>query len=558
MNSLLGTIAEANSEETCRRIVDALDALRIGVAIYDNDDRLSYYNEHFRYIFRSFGFYDSLVGCEFRELLHCKLNAGEIAGPHVVADPEGWIERRLARRRDPSAGPIEERLTDGRWIRISERPLENGGTISIYTDITGSKAGNLGLEDAVESGSDALAFWDQNDRLVLRNSAYVELFRLLDVEVVPGVACKAVLDSAARHIFDTGQRDPESWSAERQRLHLLPQHQETWQHRDGRWFLVDEHRARDGGVVTRLSDVTAIRENELAMIERGTSLAGTVHQLEMSKHIFERQAAEHVEALEELARTKAEVEEASKSRSRFLSIISHELRTPMNAIIGFSEILKKEMLGPLGSTKYVEYADDIFSSAHHLLSLINDLLDMSKVDAGNWRLKKNPVDVGEFVRACCRLIAEQAAVRAMTLEVDTPEEQVIARFDERAVRQVLLNLLSNAIKFTSDGGRLCVRAAVERDALVISVADDGVGISPEDQTRVFDPFEQGENSLDRTHEGTGLGLALCKSLVELHGGNIGLESEVGHGTTITFHIPQDETDPETGETTDETPLANAG
>ena len=557
MNSLLGTLTEANSEDTCRRIVDALDALRIGVAIYDKGDRLTYYNEHFRYIFRSFGFYDSLIGSEFRDLLNCKLNAGEIAGHHVVADPEGWIERRLERRRNPDAGPIEERLTDGRWIRISERPLKNGGTISIYTDITSSKAGSLGLEDAVESGADALAFWDQNDRLVLRNSAFVELFKLLDVDMVPGVSCRSALNSAARHIFDTGRSDPESWSEERYRLHLLPQHQETWQHCDGRWFLVDEHRTRDGGIVTRLSDVSAIRENELAMIERGTTLAGTVHQLEMSKHIFERQAAEHVEMLEELTRAKAAVEAASKSRSRFLSIISHELRTPMNAIIGFSEILKKELLGPLGNSKYVEYADDIFSSAQHLLSLINDLLDMSKVDAGKWRLKKNPVDVGAFVRSCCRLIAEQAAVHAMTVEIDAPEDRVIARFDERAVRQVLLNLLSNAIKFTADGGRLRVRASVEPETMVISVSDDGVGISPEDQSRVFDPFEQGENSLDRTHEGTGLGLALCKSLVELHGGTIVLESESGHGTTITFHIPQDSTDTEAREI-DAAPLAKTG
>ena len=133
------------------------------------------------------------------------------------------------------------------------------------------------------------------------------------------------------------------------------------------------------------------------MIERGTTLAGTVHQLEMSKWIFERQAAEHVEALEELSRAKAAVKEASASRSQFLSIISHELRTPMNAIIGFSEILKWELLGPLGTEKYVEDADVIYSSARHLLSLINDLLDMSKVDAGKWQLKRNQIDVSAFI-----------------------------------------------------------------------------------------------------------------------------------------------------------------
>ena len=434
------------------------------------------------------------------------------------------------------------------WIRISERTLKDGGTISVHTDITESMAGTLGLQEAVEGGADALAFWDQNDRLVLRNSAFVELFSIFDEDVVPGVRCKSILDNAARHLFETAENDPENWSAQRHKLHLSPQHQETWQHRDGRWFLVDEHRSRDGGVVTRLSDVSSIKENELAMIERGTTLASTVHQLEMSKWIFERQAAEHVEALEELARTKAAVEEASASRSRFLSVVSHELRTPMNAIIGFSEILQKELLGPLGTEKYVEYANDIFSSAQHLLSLINDLLDMSKVDAGKWRLKTNNIDVGDFIRSCCRLIAEQAISRRMKVDIDVPEARVVARVDERAIRQVLLNLLSNAIKFTGDGGQLRVAAAVDGDMLMVSVSDNGVGISAEDQLRVFRPFEQGENNLDRTHEGTGLGLALCKSLAELHHGYIELESEVGHGTTITFYIPQDTRDADFSET----------
>lgn len=541
MNSLLESFTGTSSDDACRRIVDALDSLRIGVAVYDNADRLTYYNTHFRYIFRSFGFLDNLTGIEFRELLMCKLNAGEIAGPHVVADPEGWIERRLARRRDPGAGPIEERLTDGRWIRISERTLKDGGTISVYTDITETKAGTLGLQDAVEGGSDALAFWDQKDRLVLRNSAFVDLFGGSPDDVKPGMSCKALLSLAARQIFQTEEATSEDWSAERYELHRLPQHQEVWQHRDGRWFLVDEHRSRDGGVVMRLSDVSAIKENELAMIERGTTLAGTVHQLEMSKWIFERQAAEHVEALEELARAKAAVEAASASRSQFLSIISHELRTPMNAIIGFSEILKKELLGPMGTEKYVEYVGDIYSSALHLLSLINDLLDMSKVDAGKWHLKRNTIDVSEFVRSCCRIIAEQASSHDMKIDIDVPEERVLAKVDERAIRQVLLNLLSNAIKFTGEGGQLRVAAAMEGEMLRISVSDDGVGISPQDQARVFRPLEQGENNLDRTHEGTGLGLALSKSLVELHRGHIELESEEGRGTTITFYIPQHDT-----------------
>jgi hypothetical protein len=150
MSSLLDSFVDTGSDDACRWIVDALDSLRIGVAIYNSADRLTYYNKHFQYIFRSFDILDNLTGIAFRDLLLRKLNAGEIAGQNVVSDPEGWIERRLARRRDPGAGPIEERLADGRWIRISERTLKDGGTISVYTDITESKAGSIGLQEAVE------------------------------------------------------------------------------------------------------------------------------------------------------------------------------------------------------------------------------------------------------------------------------------------------------------------------------------------------------------------------------------------------------------------------
>jgi len=236
MSPTSGSFANTSSDDACRRIVDALDALRIGVAMYDRDDRLTYYNTHFQYIFRSFGLLDDLIGIEFRELLMCKLNAGEIAGPHVVADPEGWIERQLARRRNPTHGPIEERLTDGRWIRISERTLKDAGTISIYTDITGAKSDSQVFEDAVEGSADALAFWDQNDRLGLRNSAFIELFSVVDDDVAPATLCQDVFDVAARHLFDTEGDDPASWVAERHKT--LPAAAASRSLAPSRWPLV--------------------------------------------------------------------------------------------------------------------------------------------------------------------------------------------------------------------------------------------------------------------------------------------------------------------------------
>lgn len=537
---LANNLPHLESDADYKSIVSAFDKLRVAIAIFDENDRLTYCNMHFRYIFLSFKALGQIVGMSYGDLLRCKIANNEIAGAEIVEDPERWIANRLTLRRRPMPEPFDERLTDGRWIRISERMLESGSTIRMYTDVTASKVSEYRFLSAVEDSQDALAFWDQRDKLIMHNNAFEALFSAPEMNLLPGVSCAEVLRVAGIYHFHIDD-EPEDWIQERLRRHRLPDHREMWRHRDGRWFLVNEHRSRDGGIVTRLSDVTEVKENELAMIERGTTLSGTVHQLEMSKTMFEKQSAEHVQALEKLAIAKAELEAANASRSRFLSIISHELRTPMNAIIGFSEILKNEMLGPIGTRKYVEYAGDIVASGQHLLSLINDLLDMSKVEAGKWQLNRSEVDVEALVRSCARLMSEQAASGNIVIDLNFLNTQHPVRIDERAIRQVLLNLLSNALKFTGKAGTVRIETAIDDAFLKIAVIDNGVGIHDRDLARVFKPFEQGENNLNRTHEGTGLGLSLCKSLVELHGGTIHLDSHEGEGTMVAFSLPLDYT-----------------
>ncbi len=491
----------------------------------------------FSHIFVSFQTLGSLKDVSYRDLLYCRLENGEIAGSQAITDPEEWVAHKLELRRNPSLAPCEERLSDGRWIRINERALKEGGTIRLYTDITAAKADQFRALGAIENSMDALAFWDQSDHLIMRNDAFDALFATPDKPLRLEMSFVELLAIAAEHHFYIGEDEPAQWTSKKLELHRLPDHREVWRHRDGRWFLVYEHRSRDGGIVMRLSDVTEMQENERALIERGTTMTSTVHELEMSKSVYERQSIEYVHALEELALAKSELEYANASRSRFLSIVSHELRTPMNAIIGFSEILEKELLGPLGNRKYKEYANDIFASGQHLLSLINDFLDMSKVEAGKWRISRGPTDIDSLVRSCCRLMSEQALAVGATIEISVTDGLDKVYIDNRAIRQVLLNLLSNALKFTNQNGLVRVGAWSDGQNLVIEVADNGVGIQACDLSRVFQPFEQGENNLSRTHEGTGLGLSLCKSLVELHNGTIGIDSSEGHGTTVTFQLP---------------------
>jgi signal transduction histidine kinase len=248
-------------------------------------------------------------------------------------------------------------------------------------------------------------------------------------------------------------------------------------------------------------------------------------------------------ALEDKSR---QLEAANRHKSEFLANMSHELRTPLNAIIGFSEVLAEQMFGDVNA-KQMEYLQDIHSSGQHLLSLINDVLDLSKIEAGKMDLDLSCFDLGLLLEHSATLVRERAQRHGLTLELEVGDglDEWVA--DARKVKQVVVNLLSNAVKFTPNGGRVNVRArhlnGVDGRAgewAEVSVSDTGVGIAPEDRALVFEEFRQAGGDVLRKAEGTGLGLALVKRFVELHGGTISLDSEPGHGSTFRFVLPQHE------------------
>ncbi|MEO6338441.1 MAG: HAMP domain-containing sensor histidine kinase, partial [Caulobacteraceae bacterium] len=238
---------------------------------------------------------------------------------------------------------------------------------------------------------------------------------------------------------------------------------------------------------------------------------------------------------------KTRAEGANRAKSDFLANMSHELRTPLNAIIGFSEMMSSEIYGPLGSPRYKEYSHDILSSGQHLLAVINDILDMSKIEAGKLQLRFQAVDVLDVAEDAVRLVrdkADEAGLRLIcTVSPTLPE----VKADYRALKQILLNLLSNAVKFTPRGGEVTVSAEVAHDPsgdrVRVEVRDTGIGISKEDLARLARPFEQVETQFAKTQQGTGLGLALVKSLVEMHGGAFSLVSEPGRGAIAAFSLP---------------------
>ncbi|MFN4355945.1 ATP-binding protein [Parvibaculum sp.] len=228
---------------------------------------------------------------------------------------------------------------------------------------------------------------------------------------------------------------------------------------------------------------------------------------------------------------------ASRSKSEFLANMSHELRTPLNAIIGFSEALERELFGPIGSPRYREYAEDIHDSGVHLLSLINDILDLSKIEAGHFKLHEDDTDLNHVICAATRIVRHRAQQSNIEIELSLPQPPIALVADERALKQVLINLVSNAVKFSPDGSLVRIESQIRPDCLRISVVDVGSGIAPEDIPRALTPFTQLDGSLSRTHEGTGLGLPLAKHLTELHGGELRIESKLGEGTAVHIDLP---------------------
>jgi two-component system cell cycle sensor histidine kinase PleC len=383
------------------------------------------------------------------------------------------------------------------------------------------------LRDAIESVSEAFVLWDRNGRLLMSNKNYRSFFRLEPQVLKPGIE-REELEALAR--LAVRQEYPALGGRKGVREAELV---------DGRWVQISERTTAEGGLVVTAADITALKAQEEARRINEDELRRVVSNLERSQ-----------EQLSELARKyeteKLRAEGANQAKSEFLANMSHELRTPLNAINGFSEIMIAEMYGPLGDARYKGYAQDILNSGQHLLALISDILDMSKIEAGKMSLRFEPLSLEEVAEDALRLVRDRAESAGLALRLDFDDLPEVEA-DYRAVKQVLLNLLSNAVKFTPRGGRVTVRAELRDDPMGqrvrISVQDTGIGITPDDLARLAKPFAQIESQHAKTQQGTGLGLALTKALVEMHGGLLDLRSAPGQGTSAIFSLPVRQTDP---------------
>jgi len=361
------------------------------------------------------------------------------------------------------------------------------------------------LSDAIESFSDGFSLFDRDDRLVMCNQEFRRMHPLAADKLVPGIEFERIV----RAHIDNGQipealGQEDEWVKRRMRVHRNPVEDFEVNFADGRWLRISERRTGDGGCVSIRSDITALKQRQ-----------------------------------EDLSSQQQRADSANKAKTDFLLTMSHELRTPLNAIMGFSEVMKQQLRGPLGDVRYVDYANDIYNSASHLLAVINNILDISRIEAGRLELDEQAVVISDEIDKAMRQLEEEARGADVKLASDIEQDLPLLLGDAHKIQQIVINLVGNAVRYMSDSGKVTVRAHRQTEGgIVLKVEDDGAGMSAEDVERVISPFVRLSNPMVRAHDGTGLGLPLVKALVELHGGEFTLTSEIGEGTTGTAIFPK--------------------
>ena len=449
------------------------------------------------------------------EMPQLRTTPGQEAVNRVAAADRHIVLRALANA--AAGGPFEAAFrvprADGgyTWIDARGRGFGEGRIIGVALDMTQDRlaqhrvqTAESRLRDAIESLSEAFAIWDRNDRLLLCNRNYGEMFGVPAAELKPGASREEITKIIRKGVKQELPPAGGKFEAEM---------------KDGRWVQVCERRTTEGGAVVTGSDTTTLKRQQASRRHNEQQLEELAHKLEFEK---------------------IRAETANRAKSEFLANMSHELRTPLNAINGFSEMMAAELYGPLGDTRYRDYARDILTSGQHLLALINDILDMSKIEAGKMQLRFERLSLEELADEAARLMKPKADAVGVVISLDFPALPDVEA-DYRAIKQVLLNLLSNAVKYTPRDGSITIHAEARTDPtggrICVSVKDTGIGIPQEDLQRLAQPFEQVESHLARTAPGTGLGLALTKSLIEMHSGELLLESTPGEGTTVSFMLP---------------------
>ncbi|WP_207485369.1 PAS domain-containing sensor histidine kinase [Arenibaculum pallidiluteum] len=493
-----------------RRLREALDVSTEAFALFDPEDRLALCNRAFASVYDTPP--DALVGSSFESLQRRIL--GGARGPAKMPDGvEAWLSQRMERHRQADGTPVLVEASGDHWFLIREARTSEGYTALVRSDVTDLKRREAELVERETLLRHAAAMaklgywvWDETEDRCLHCSD----------------------ELAAIH-----ETTPEDYIA---RLGTTPALMERMHPEDRERYRVAVRRGLATGetydielrLVLPSGTLRYVREKSEYVVD---AAGRTIRSLGILQDITDQKLRE-----QELELAREEAERSNRAKSKFLAHMSHELRTPLNAILGFSELLQLQLNGPLGSDRYLAYAGDIRASAGHLLELINDLLDLAKIEAERFELDEHALDLARILSRSLRFVSETATRKNVHIDVEAgPVPAFIG--DERALRQIVVNLLSNAVKFTPEGGRIALRLHLAEAGPVIEVEDTGIGIPAQDLPRILEPFTQASHTRRLADSGTGLGLAIVRSLVQLHGGRLSIASEPGRGTTVTVALP---------------------
>ncbi|WP_439273302.1 PAS domain-containing sensor histidine kinase [Pseudochrobactrum sp. HB0163] len=439
---------------------------------------------------------------------------------------------------------LRMRHADGTWVwmRVRAEIAREGDVhlVGIAFDVSeqhrfaqATAEADLRIREAIESISEAFVLWDADNRLVMSNGKYNEYAGLPATALKAGVTREDIQPLLRPAAFERRMANENDRSGAQTFERQLG---------DGRWLQVNERRTQDGGLVSVGTDITQLKLHQERLVDSERRLMATIQDLSLARKAEKERVRELSELAAKYAAEKERAESANRAKSEFLANMSHELRTPLNAIIGFSEMIAAGTFGPLGSDRYEEYIHDIHTSGNYLLNVINDILDMSKIEAGHFSLDREEIDLCPLIEETVRVVSLQAEQKHIAVETSIADT-ITANADRRAIKQVLINLLSNAVKFTSDGGRILVRARKINKALILTIKDTGCGIPRDALKKLGHPFEQVENQFTKTHTGSGLGLAISRSLAELHNGALRICSTEGVGTIVSVRIPDRKVQP---------------
>ena len=517
---LVGAMSDVTAKVLAdQQMGDAIESLSDGFAWFDADDRMIMHNRRFLEFFPFMADMGDLTGLPFIEMVQHPL--GEVSR---VADPRNYVTDRMKRHHE--GGSFELPLDNGGWVRVSERRTKQGGIVSIWSDITELKRAQQRLLDAVAAMQEGFLLVGPDDKIILTNQRCQEMYEIAGHLLEPGRSYREFLHYGAENgqFIEAVGRSEDYVHEVMAMLHSDQNLRVERELSDGRWLLISQRQMSDGSVVGIRTDLTSQKRREA--------------ELESAQHQLEKQATILVELAEKLEEARLSAVEASRAKTRFLAHMSHELRTPLNAVLGFARVMDDELFGPIGVPKYKEYVGLIHESGAHLLSLINDVLDLSKIEAGRMELDRRLISVTDLASSSTRLMEGLAKDRQIKLLVQAMPGCEAIYGDERSLKQIVINLLSNALKFTHPGGRVTLSFAQRDDGgSALTVIDTGIGMTPDDIIKALDPFGQVDGEIARQHHGTGLGLPLVKAMAEAHGGSLAIDSEPGIGTTMTVYLP---------------------